>query len=206
MYLLDSDIARKMAQYTLIDDMVTCLRCEHSDLAVLPQLKFQLRIGTAKALQILGGEDAVEAATKLIGAAQEISLGPEAANTILKLNRPDIDSGEQVLFAALLLDSSRHLISGDKRAMVALSLIETIDQVWASLRCLEELVLFMVHHMAFDALSASIRGRADADIALSIVFGRSQEAPKAHVIEGLGSYLNQLIQDTGGRYIISGSA
>ena len=204
MYLLDSDVARKMAQYTLIDDMVACLRCRLADLAVLPQLKFQLGIGTAKALRKLGNEAAVAAANKLIDAAQEISLGPEAANTLLELNRPDIDSGEQVLFAALLLDASRQLVSGDKRAMVALSQIETIEHVWASLRCLEDLVLLMVHAMAFDALSANIRGRADADISLSIIFGRSQAAPKASVLEALGSYLNQLINDTGGRYVISG--
>lgn len=204
MYLLDSDVARKMAQYTLIDDMVACLGCGLSDLAVLPQLKFQLRIGTAKALLKLGDEAAVEAATKLINAAQEISLGPEAANTLLALNRPDIDFGEQVLFAALLLDASRELISGDKRAMVALSQIETIEHVWPLLRCLEDLLLLMVRAVAFDALSARIRGRADADIGLSIIFGRSQAASKESVIEGLSSHLNQLIKDTGGRYVISG--
>jgi len=125
---------------------------------------------------------------------------------LLELNRFDIDSGEQVLFAALLLDASRQLVSGDKRAMVALSQIETIEHVWASLRCLEDLVLLMVHAMAFDTLSASIRGRAEADTGLSIIFGCSQAAPKDSVIEGLGSHLNQLIKDTGGRYVISGSA
>lgn len=206
MYLLDSDVARKMSQYTLIDDMVACLGCGLSDLAVLPQLKFQLRIGTPKALLKLGDEAAVAAATKLINAAQEISLGPEAANMLLELNRTDIDSGEQVLFAALLLDSSRQLISGDKRAMVALSQIETIEHLWMSLRCLEDLVLLMVHAMAFDRLSASVRSRTDADMGISIVFGRTQASPKESVIEGLESYLNQLINDTGGRYMICGSA
>jgi hypothetical protein len=195
-----------MAQYTLIDDMVACLGCGLSDLAVLPQLKFQLRIGTTKALLKLGDNAAVAAATKLINGAQEIRLGPEAANTLLALNRPDIDFGEQVLFAALLLDASRELISGDKRAMVALSQIETIEHVWPLLRCLEDLLLFMVHAVSFDALSARIRGRADADIGLSIIFGRSQAASKESVIEGLSSHLNQLIKDTGGRYVISGSA
>lgn len=90
--------------------------------------------------------------------------------------------------------------------MVALAQIDTIERIWSSLRCLEDLVLLMVHSMAFDALSSSTRGRAEADIGLSIIFGRSQAAEKERVIEGLGSYLRQLVSDTMGRYVVSRSA
>lgn len=77
------------------------LDCSFRDFAVLPQLKFQLAIQhDQKALKKLGSREAVLLAQVLICAAVEINLTPDAANNLLQTDRPDIDSGEAVLFAA----------------------------------------------------------------------------------------------------------
>ncbi|NUT88448.1 hypothetical protein HNO91_18585 [Pseudomonas corrugata] len=125
MYLLDSDAARKLCQYELIEELIVLLGCVMGDVAVLPQLKFQLRLtNDAKALEKLGTADAVELARRLIATAREVEVSAASANPLLELNRPDIDTGEATLFAAFWESADLSLVSGDKRAFIALSKVE----------------------------------------------------------------------------------
>jgi len=127
LYLLDSDAARKLCQYLLLDEFAKSLGCGFQDFAVLPQLRFQLSTqNESKALKKLGSSDAVLLAQKLVASAAEVDLSPDAANNLLQISRPDIDSGEAVFFAALSRRDQDIMVSGDKRAYVALSSIEGI--------------------------------------------------------------------------------
>lgn len=60
MYLLDSDAAKSLCQYLLLDELALALECPLSDFAILPQLRFQLRLNKPDAaLKKLGSQDAV---------------------------------------------------------------------------------------------------------------------------------------------------
>ena len=127
MYLLDSDAAKSLCQYLLLDELALALECPLSDFAILPQLRFQLRLNKPDAaLKKLGSQDAVVTAQRLVEAATEVQVVTDSANTILELNRPDIDSGEAILFAAVSQDEDDALITGDKRALIALSEISEV--------------------------------------------------------------------------------
>jgi hypothetical protein len=204
LYLLDSDAARKLCQYELIEELIVLLGCTIGDMAVLPQLKFQLRLtNDAKALEKLGTANAVDLAKRLIASAQEVEVSATSANPLLELNRPDIDTGEATLFAALSERSDSSLVSGDKRAFVALSKVSgvpMIDGLWARMLCLEEALLWLARDGDFPTVSERVRNRLDVDTSIGISFGRSAPAAQQTVIDALQSYIDHLRHQTSGKY------
>jgi hypothetical protein len=206
LYLLDSDAAKKICQYHLLHELAGALDCAISDFAVLPQLKFQLRLTKdEKALAKLGTEEAVSLARNLVASASEVEVSAEAANPLLLLNRPDIDSGEATLFAALHGAEGAELLSGDKRAYVALSKVDgmpVVDALWSRLICLEEAVYLIVRSTDFQLISDKIRARPEVDMAISISFGRVAANSPETVIEALQGYMSSLVADTCGKYLL----
>ncbi|RMS87289.1 hypothetical protein [Pseudomonas savastanoi] len=204
MYLLDSDAARKLCQYELIEELIVLLGCTIGDVAVLPQLKFQLRLANdVKALEKLGTANAVDLAKRLIASAQEVEVSATSANPLLELNRPDIDTGEATLFAALCERSDSSLVSGDKRAFIALSRVNgipAIDGLWARMLCLEEALLWLARDGDFPTVSEKVRNRLDVDTSIGISFGLSAPAAQQTVIYALQSYIDHLTQQTSGKY------
>ncbi|UZE01126.1 hypothetical protein [Pseudomonas mediterranea] len=204
MYLLDSDAARKLCQYELIEELIVLLGCAMGDVAVLPQLKFQLRLTSdAKALEKLGTADAVELARRLVVTAREVEVSAASANPLLELNRPDIDTGEATLFAALWESADLSLVSGDKRAFIALSKVDgipVIDGLWARMLCLEEALLLLARDGDFPTVSQRVRNRPDVDTSIGISFGRTAPATQQTVIDALQSYIDNLRQQTSGKY------
>jgi len=206
LYLLDSDAAKKLCQYELLLDLTIALGCAFSDFAVLPQLKFQLKLSNPPAaLRKLGSEGAVALAQQLVVTAAEVVVVAEAANPLLSLNRPDIDSGEATLFAALYEQEEDSLISGDKRAFVALSEVdgvEAVDALWARLISFDEAMYLILQHASFENVSTKVRARPDADTAMSIIFGRVAASDHASVLAGLESYMRDLHANAQGKYIL----
>ncbi|MFK3607967.1 hypothetical protein A7D21_00305 [Pseudomonas sp. AP19] len=204
MYLLDSDAARKLCQYQLIHELTHALNCALTDFAVLPQLAFQLRLHDQQAaLKKLGSLESVALAAELITHARIVEVLVEHSNYALNFERPDIESGEAVLFAALLQNAQDRMISGDKRAFVALSKLDNQDvtrDMWIRLLCLEEAVMLILRSDSFDQVCAKVRARCDVDKALSIAFGISQPTDQTSVFEALSSYLRDLHRDTGGNW------
>ncbi|VVO77320.1 hypothetical protein PS898_01623 [Pseudomonas fluorescens] len=205
-YLLDSDAAKSLCQYLLLDELAFALGCPLSDFAVLPQLRFQLRLNKPDAaLKKLGSQDAVVTAQRLVEAAAEVQVVTDSANTILELNRPDIDSGEAILFAAVSQDEDDSLITGDKRALIALSEISAIpivDSLWEKIITLEEAVYLIVQRSGFDLVSQRVRARPDVNVALSVIFGRANPNKIEEVLEGLNSYMNHLQSISQGKYLL----
>lgn len=206
MYLLDSDAARKLCQYELIEELIALLGCSLEKLAVLPQLKFQLKLANdAKALSKLGTASAVDLARRLIDSAQEVEVSVASANPLLELNRPDIDSGEATLFAALCECEESKLVSGDKRAFVALSKVDglpVIDGLWVRMLCLEEAMLLLARDGDFTTVSQKVRARLDVDTSIGISFGRTTPAAQQMVIEALQSYIDHLRTQTSCKYAV----
>lgn len=202
MYLLDSDAARCLCQYQLLHELADALGCTLADFAILPQLRFQLNLGKPKALEKLGTPEAVHLAQQLVEAAAEVTVSANSANAMLLTNRPDIDAGELILFAALCDAEDGTLVTGDKRALAALSGLaeEPIEAMWGRLICLEEAIALVIKHIGFETVSSKIRARPEVNMAISLAFGRSVPSPLASVLEGLSSYVGEVILATKGKY------
>lgn len=204
MYLFDSDVARKLAQYRMLTEFTTAYKCTLGEIAVLPELKFQLKLSDkSKAVKILGSEECYDEVSKLLEEANEaVPVDSDKANEILAMNHSNLDIGEQTLLAVLVSDTSNILISGDKRAFIAISQIEEqiIVNLWSNMVCLEEAILNIVHSNEFSVISTKVRSRPDVDSALKIAFGVSQASSIESVIDALSSFIGNLIKDTNSLY------
>ena len=203
-YLLDSDAAKAVCQYGLIEELAAALNVALSDFSVLSQLRFQLHVADpAKALRKLGSELAVAQINLLVTQASEVIVLVDSANYALLEGTPDIDGGELALFAALCEDSSAGLITGDKRSLVALCKVGATIQdsfSWAQILCLEEALALLVDHLGWSYVSDRVRARPDVNSAISSIFGRSVAASEQAVSEGLQSYLRDVQTRTSGKY------
>ncbi|WP_363799854.1 hypothetical protein ABU614_07015 [Lysobacter firmicutimachus] len=204
-YLIDSDVARCMCSYELIEDLATALGVTLADFFVLSQLKYQLHLAKpAKALKKLGTSQAVQQAQRLVDQASEVVVMADSANYVLLDGTPDIDGGELALFAALCESPSTGLVTGDKRALVALCKVTGAIEsafTWAQILCLEEAIACLIAHFGLDHVSNKVRAHVGTNIALEMIFGRSRAATIEDVNEGLKSYLNDLVTETHGRYV-----
>ncbi|KHS05255.1 MULTISPECIES: hypothetical protein [Xanthomonas] len=203
-YLIDSDAAKALCQYGLIEDLATALGVTLRDFSILAQLRYQLHLASpAKALRKLGSNLAVDLANLLVAQASEVVVLLESANYSLLEGTPDIDGGELALFAAMCDDANAGLITGDKRSLVALCKVEGKIQesfTWAQILCLEETIAILIGHFGWEYVSDRIRIRPDVNNAVSNIFGRSAPAAEAAISEGLQSYLNELQAKTAGKY------
>jgi hypothetical protein len=203
-YLLDSDAAKAVCQYGLIEDLATALGVALSDFSILSQLRFQLHVGDrARALKKLGSEMAIDQVGLLVSQASEVVVLVDSANYALLEGTPDIDGGELALFAALCEDSTAGLITGDKRSLVALCKVGSTIQdsfCWAQILCLEEALALLVDHFGWSYVSERVRARLDVNSAISTIFGRSAPADQQAISEGLQSYLRDVQSRTAGKY------
>lgn len=207
MYLLDSDAAKKLCQYCLINELASSLACSLDEFSVLPQLHYQLRLNNQKkSLEKLGSESALQEAFRLIERSSEVEVSQDSANLLLELNQPDIDSGEAILFAATH-EMGGDLLSGDKRAFIAISKIngnEILDTLWVRFICFDEAMLLLIKKCCFENISRKVRSRPDVDTAISIAFGRSAPNHREEALSALNSYIGHLVTNTSGKYQIKG--
>jgi hypothetical protein len=208
-YLLDSDAAKCMCQYGLMQDLATALSVSLSDFYILSQLRYQLHLNTpTKALKKLGTAEAVQQAQLLISSAAEVIVLTESANYLLLQGTPDIDGGELALFAALCDQPSSGLITGDKRSLIALCKVDGLGTgfSWARIMCTEAAIRRLVQHFGWQYVSGKIRARPDVNTGLSLIFGRSSPATEQAIHDGLASYLKALTTETNGKYVAAGIA
>lgn len=204
-YLIDSDVAKCLCSYELIEDLATAIGVTLADFFILSQLKYQLHLAKPdKALKKLRTPQAVQQAQKLVSQASEVVVMADSANYVLLDGTPDIDGGELALFAALCESPNTGLVTGDKRALVALSKVTgPIESkfTWAQILCLEEAIARLIDHFGLGHVSSRIRARVGTNIALEVIFGWTKAASIEGVNEGLKSYLNDLVVGTQGKYV-----
>ena len=203
-YLLDSDAATCLCKYELVEDLSAALNISIADCFVLPQLRYQLRLNNLKkATTKLGTLAAVAQAQLLVSSASEIIVLADSANYVLLEGTPDIDGGELALFAALCASSDSKLLTGDKRSLVALCKVEgqvASSSYWARILCTEEAIALIIEKFGWEHVSKKVRSRPDANMGLSIIFGRTTANSAEVVADGLKSYLNELVANTKGKY------
>lgn len=200
MYLLDSDVARKLAQYCITVEFLSAYETTSDQVSVLPALRFQLKLNDKdKAVSLLGSEEAyLEICNLLKDAEEAIPIDSEKANEILAMNQSNLDIGEQTLLAVLASDPTNKLISGDKRAFVAISELteQLIVSMWPNLICLEESMHLIVQKNDFTVVSEKVRSRPDVDGTFKLVFGVSEATSKGAVLDALNVFISVLVEET----------
>jgi hypothetical protein len=209
-YLIDNDAIKKLAQYNLLTELCSAYDVQPNNFAVLPELKFQLKLkNKPKAVEKLGDESSFNRLVEFLKLAQEVIVHKtDSANEILKLNQSNLDFGEQTLLAALSSNAESKMLSGDKRAFHAISKIEktnVLSLLWPRFICLEEALHRILHNNDFSIVSNKVRSKPSVDNAIKIAFGVSNPSNRESVVCALSSYIQSLIESTNGLYEFTAS-
>jgi hypothetical protein len=146
----------------------------------------------AELVNILAEHEAIETTAE----EQVFAAALEATAQSLPIN---LDAGESQLLAVLVLRTRPSLLTGDKRALVAverlLDAVAVLAEAAGKVTCLEQLVKHAVMDGDAARVQAAICGEPEVDRALSICFSCfSSDRSIVSVLDGLDSYISDLRQ------------
>lgn len=196
--LLDADAVSKLAYWELLAEVPSLFEVDWNACATLESVHHRARKAASGARDKLfptrkDGAYAVEHLKQMLPL-------PEPSDRIFKLQEiPQLDAGEAILMA-VAADQNALVVSGDKRAMVAIgSHVRTSGSTDFDQRCicLEQILLMLLRSHGIEWLRRKICPRRGFDKAIDIIFGSQCDAHAEQVEQGLKSYINSLLE--GGR-------
>lgn len=113
----------------------------------------------------------------------------------------NIDVGEAELFAIMAERPEFRLLTGDKRSLVALASTPELHSLYRSLSgriiCLEVAIERLIREMGAAPIARALTPLRKYNRMLSAVFSRGEETPVEDCLDGLSSYINDLVRKTG---------
>ncbi len=200
---IDNDILHKGACYGLLFKFIRAISVDIEDVGVLGEAKYVLRDKLNKA-NIAGNREKViddliafiSQVTILEPSAEELRL---AANLEYAAQRThlNLDSGESQLCAIVIRRACSKLVTGDKRAIIALEsiLIERNEATLLASKvvCLEQILLKLLEIEDPSAIRKAVCAEPSVDKSLTNCFScYGEEVGKKSWIEGLQSYIGNL--------------
>lgn len=198
--LIDNDALLKLARYGLLDAVVETFCCSSHVVRVLATAKYSLLPAKNRLRQCKDEDSALklEDFLKRSASLDIVDASPALLDTLNAI--PSIDAGEALLLAVGASDRETLIITGDKRALAALSSDPAVSHVANALagRIMTlEVVLQQLVEQQFAYTQSCVRSKPDVDKAISNVFGVSAPATIDSVHEGLTSYIEHLRGLTG---------
>jgi len=199
--LLDNDVVIKLAAYSLAEQLFQATSTRSSQPAMLGVSRFVIASKIARAKFIRDRSAAAASVGILVSKIEWLEPDDAELKFAAQLEAEamhsglEMDVGESLLIAILINRSFVALITGDKRAIRALSksLSRPSSQMVA---CLEQLVAYFVSTDDLQYLRTRICAEPLVDRAITACFGCSQATTTADsVIDGLRSYINDLEQN-----------
>lgn len=192
--VIDVDAMAKLAHWRLLPELPALVGIPWNETSTLPSLRYRAqRAATAPDGKLFRHTAAAQVAVAAIDAMGKLPE-TDAARLPAFQDVPDIDAGEAVRFAVLAVHPEHYLLTGDKRALRALSRLPV--SVWQPL-CgrvivLEEVVLAAMETRGIEWLRERICAERALDKAIAIAMGSRCDAAIEAVREGLRSYLGEL--------------
>jgi hypothetical protein len=198
--LLDNDVILKAAQYQLDAELAELTTFEDIPPSVLTVARFVIQ-GRIQKLRDASLKDAVSACfARLLTRVQaieptedEVQLAAEF-ETCAQRAGLDLDGGESQLLAILLTRNLRLLVTGDKRAIVAIECISKYTpSIGARIGCFEQLIASIVTPDNKLKVRTDVCKVPYVDKAISICFACSSEDADHGVIRAaLSSYIQHV--------------
>jgi hypothetical protein len=196
--LLDNDAALKTACYSLVEEMLAVITKDGAVPLLLGVGRFVIRARLARADNIADRERAIEAFDRFLQDATlvepddaELAMAAEFEADAGRRN-VELDGGESQLLAILIKRSAQLLITGDKRAIVAMAAID-LRAVAGKIACLEQLFAQIVRLAGEPLVRRHVCAEPQIDRALTICCGCSGgSSPDGGILEGLTSYIAAL--------------
>lgn len=203
--LLDNDIAFKLACYQLADETVAATTINKARPAMLSVSRFVIPKKIATHKRVRSSATAQSALERLFRSVlflepteDEIALAAvtEAAATRSGL---ELDSGESLLLAILYQRACTYLVTGDKRAVIAMAVVAK-EASEGRVRCLEQLVVHLISQIGVSAVGTQVCAEPLIDTALSISFQCAAPGERSveSILAGLTSYIEYLRREAPG--------
>ncbi|HET6251630.1 MAG TPA: hypothetical protein VFE47_28350 [Tepidisphaeraceae bacterium] len=202
LWLLDSDVIWKLAQFELFAEALVVLDAEKKDLRCLPELGFQLRRDSIYKKHTI---EVVERVRQFIKGIKVINNADPDEQVILQnaeatyQNRVErIDGGEQTLFIATKVLTVSIIVTHDKKALRTLandsSCTGIYERVKGRVLCFEQLVIMMIDQIGYKKIQSKIGPRCEYDDAMRVCFANGKpDFAESDCKTWLNDYINKLV-------------
>lgn len=197
--LVDNDIVLKSCCYGIDEPFLDMLDSAEAKPLVLAVARHVIEGRIKRARSLVDRERARASFRRSIGrllevepSAAELAMAAEFEAVAQEQNL-ELDGGESQLLAMLIQRKLRLLLTGDKRAIVAIERIAGDTLPGPSIACLEQVMSTLLERIGLAALRERICSEPAVDRALSTCFAcRSIVVEAILVEEGLRSYVGHL--------------
>lgn len=192
--LVDVDVLAKLAHWGMLPELPTFVGVEWAQMSTVASLRFRAQ----RAASNPDGKlfHSADAAYAVMHALEQMAPLPTVDPTRLAAfqDATDIDAGEAILFALLDGIADRCVLTGDKRAVRALSQLPAARRALLEGRILvlEAVFLKALHLRGIEWLRERVCPSRGLDKTIAIALGGRCDAPPAAVIEALHSYRREL--------------
>lgn len=185
--LSDNDILHKLAVCDLFDEFLAYMQAPAKSIVILPTCIFKLRT-------LLRTQPHALARLEKFCASVTSLIDDQIDTTVLDaITSTGADAGEAILAAKVAVTHGAYLVTGDKRAIRALSTLpagSVKSALTGRILCFEELILGMMQRHSFESLAPKLIAGSACDGILRIAFGPGRT--EAHAKSCLRSYANDL--------------
>lgn len=197
----DTDVLLKLSAMDLLEETLQLLDVDTTSVFVAPSAPHYIR--KKRNLQQRYGAEGLERARRFVNTVQIVSTYDESTLKLLSEVR-DIGSGEAILIAGAVQTQEFLFLTGDKRALEALTQVEAcktvVNQLQGRVVCLEQIVLKSVQG-GFTQTQAKIASARECDTAIKVAFGSGLQATQETVEQALRHYIEDLRRKTAGMLI-----
>jgi len=201
--IVDNDILFKAASFGLFDELVLTNCQSDGSVGILGAARYLVPKKIHRNIDAQMVDAASAAFQTFLAVAKIVEPTHDeqvmAADFELAAQRAAValDSGESQLCAVLIARALPLLLTGDKRAIVALEQLIEIDNRLSALegkvRCLEQLILLALSASNYAQFRAAVCRQPGVDKALAICFSCTlEQAALEGITEGLKSHINNL--------------
>lgn len=195
--LLDNDVLLKAAHWDLLDVLPGLVGCKWPDMACLPQ--FPPRVARVEA-QLFADPSVAHALSARLAFCCELPA-PDVGVIAALQSLPNIDAGELLLTGALAATPGALLLTGDKRAVTALSASPVARDCRERFICTEQLLWSALDVLGALEVTRRVRRWSFRDVTARIVVGTEIDKSADELRDGLISYIHALDCDAPGMLI-----
>jgi hypothetical protein len=189
--VVDVDALVKLAHWGLLSELEGATGVPPERQATVESIRFRAARRDRKLFRDPAIADDLTAALGHFGAA----WSPDADVVARLQGIAGLDAGEVTLIGMLCSDPQALLVTGDKRALRALTapgLEDIVERIAGRIMCLEQVLLSALDRMGVGALVAAIEPHRELDTAVRCAVPLASHAVELDVRTGLGSYINDI--------------
>ncbi len=197
-YLVDNDIAMKLAQTDLLQEACSMFGLTAANTLRLAGLRF---VGPRKIeKKKLADRIGARISQRIVRFCDQYPPIEEPGDPKIleQLASPKIDAGEALLLTRAVLDPAAVLLTGDKRCIIALAtdpkLMPVAKRLLARIELVETVFLRLIDRLGFDAVQKRVLSAAPVDGMLDLAFLTQEADPEAHARAALISAEAQIAE------------